>query len=138
MEIFSIYICSFGADGLRLDLEGKILAYDDNETFVIFDGDMGSKLLHSHDTVKLKTPYRCYNGEHFCIDLYLEDGKGRDISIGSVSFYFSYVHCFFNRRICSIIRGRHGFVALHYTIFSDALLAKLRFTLKHHLLERSK
>lgn len=31
---------------------------------------------------------------------------------------------------CSIIQGKHGFAALHYTIFGDAIQSKLKFTLE--------
>ncbi|XP_021736883.1 uncharacterized protein LOC110703389 [Chenopodium quinoa] len=130
MEIFSISIFSYGVDGLRSGVKGKILVSDEYQEFIIFDGCKESDILHSHETsLKLKGSPRCYTGEDLSIILRLEDGKGRNICSGSAWYNFTNVGLFLNTRICSIVCGIHGFAALHYTIFSDAIQAKLRFTL---------
>ncbi|XP_021716033.1 uncharacterized protein LOC110683946 [Chenopodium quinoa] len=126
MEFFSVSICFYGDDGCK-GVTGQISACDEDEDFVLFDGALGYH--NSHETVNPTGPRRSYRGDHFLISVDLEDGEGREISCGCVGYDFSNAHIVYNMRMCSIIRGKHGFAALHYTIFSDAIQSKLKFTL---------
>ena len=47
-----------------------------------------------------------------------------------MGYDFSNAHIVYNMRMCSIIHGKHGFAALHYTIFGDAIQSILKFTLE--------
>uniref|UniRef100_A0A803KRM4 DUF6598 domain-containing protein n=1 Tax=Chenopodium quinoa TaxID=63459 RepID=A0A803KRM4_CHEQI len=127
MEIFSVSVCFYGVNGCE-GLNGKIKACDEEEDFVLFDGALGYH--NSHETVNLTGPRRCYCGDHFSIHVNLKDGEGREISRGCVGYDFSNAQIFYNMRMCSIIRGKHGFAALQYTIFADAIQTKLKFTLE--------
>ncbi|KAL6575308.1 hypothetical protein OROMI_012593 [Orobanche minor] len=140
VEVFSVSICCYDGDddavgGLSLSLNGKILAYDNFRELIIFDGDKKHEmLLHSPETIKLVAPGYCYTGSYFGIEVDVKDeGQGLEISNGYASYDFSTVTGWHNRRICSIIRGKHGYAALHYTIFSDAVQAKLKFTLEPNI-----
>ncbi|KAL6575234.1 hypothetical protein OROMI_012519 [Orobanche minor] len=113
----------------------KILVYDNFRELLIFDGDKKHEmLLHYPETVKLVAPSYCYTGSYFGIEVDVKDeGQGLEISSGYASYDFSTVTGWHNRRICSIVRGKHGYAVLHCTIFSDAVQAKLKFTLEPNI-----
>lgn len=123
MEIFSIYICSYNVQRSSLSLKGYIFCYDMESRVDLFKGGT----VYPDDIVKL-TPFdRCLMGDYFGIQTDLEDDDGRQISKGYAEYDEGNAHRWFNRRICSIIRGKCGYAAVHYSIFQDAVVAYLKF-----------
>ena len=62
----------------------------------------------------------------------LTDNQGREISFGSATYDFHTIGTWRDKQICSVIRGQNGFAAVHYTIFTDAVLAKLSFKIVYN------
>lgn len=57
----------------------------------------------------------------------MTDNQGREISFGCATYDLNNIEDWYDKRICSVIRGQNGFAAVHYTICKDAVLAKLSF-----------
>ncbi|WOH10787.1 hypothetical protein DCAR_0730259 [Daucus carota subsp. sativus] len=113
-------------------LRGKVKCYDCRGCLSIFDSDTGgvftSTSSYNSDIVKLVPDLgRGFVGSHLGIVTELMDNQGREISFGSAKYDFHTIEVWRDKRICSVIRGQNGFAAVHYTIFSDAVLVKLSF-----------
>ncbi|XP_021754788.1 uncharacterized protein LOC110720096 [Chenopodium quinoa] len=68
----------------------------------------------------------------FGIYLDLKDAKGNVFVEGFVSWTFRFFDKWYNKRICSVIRGDHGYVALHYIIIEDGAHAKVNVLVKNN------
>ncbi|KAK1391278.1 hypothetical protein POM88_010334 [Heracleum sosnowskyi] len=125
LEIFSISVCAYDQGDSPLSLKGKVKCYDCRGRLFIFDSD-SEGVSPSGDIVKLVPDLgRGFVGPHLGIETYLNDNQGREISFGSARYGFHTIGGWRDKRICSVIRGQNGFAAVHYTIFRDAILAKL-------------
>ncbi|KNA22728.1 hypothetical protein SOVF_031910 [Spinacia oleracea] len=133
VEVFSISICSSDG-GLTSTVYGKISCIDYIGKFVIFKRDK-KKLervdtLQSDGTVQLGEPGRCYMCPFLCLNFDIKDDQDREICVGYVSHDSAPADSWLNRRLCSVVRGQYGYAAVYYTIFSDALEAKLKCTVE--------
>ncbi|KAK1391239.1 hypothetical protein POM88_010295 [Heracleum sosnowskyi] len=131
LEIFSISVCAYDQgscpEGKAFSLKGKVKCYDCRGRLFIFDSDTEG-VSSSGDIVKLVPDLgRGFVGSHLGIITNLKDNQGREISFGSATYCLHNIEGWRDKRICSVIRGQNGFAAVHYTIFSDAVLAKLSF-----------
>ncbi|XP_021715544.1 uncharacterized protein LOC110683475 [Chenopodium quinoa] len=132
VEVFSIYIGSFGRSGDALQLYGKISSYDYFNVYDIFNRDkMNPVKLHPHTNVVPVEQPHCYEAfrVHFGMFFDLKDVEGHEISRGYLEWNYHSIYGMKDRRICSIVRGRHGFAAVHYTIFEHGVSANLKVTL---------
>ncbi|WOH10785.1 hypothetical protein DCAR_0730257 [Daucus carota subsp. sativus] len=129
LEIFSISVCAYDQGDSAFSLRGKVKCYDCRGCLSIFDSDTGGIFTStSSDIVKLVPDLgRGFVGSHLGIVTELMDNQGREISFGSATYDFDTIKVWRDKRICSVIRGQNGFAAVHYTIFSDAVLVKLSF-----------
>ncbi|KAK1391287.1 hypothetical protein POM88_010343 [Heracleum sosnowskyi] len=125
LEIFSISVCAYDQGDSPFSLKGKVKCYDCRGRLFIFDSDSES-VSTSGNIVKLVPDLgRGFVGSHLGIETYLKDNQGREISFGSARYGLHTIEGWRDKRICSVIRGQNGFAAVHYTMFTDAILAKL-------------
>ncbi|KAL6565234.1 hypothetical protein OROGR_002185 [Orobanche gracilis] len=129
-EVFSISIHSDDGGDVRSPY-GDIWSGDSNGDYLIFDSDKQrlDVILYPDEPLPLLELPRCYVGPHFGVSIGLEGGDGREISYGGLDYDDRTVKPWLDMWMCSVIRGKHGFAAVHYSIFSDAVQAKLKFIL---------
>ncbi|KAK1391285.1 hypothetical protein POM88_010341 [Heracleum sosnowskyi] len=125
LEIFSISVCAYDQGDSPFSLKGKVKCFDGRGCLYIFDSDTEG-VSTSGDIVKLVPDLgRGFVGSHLGIETDLKDNQGREISFGSAIYGPLTIEGNRDKRICSVIRGQNGFAAVHYTIFTDTILAKL-------------
>ncbi|KAK1391247.1 hypothetical protein POM88_010303 [Heracleum sosnowskyi] len=129
LEIFSISVCAYDQDncpeGKTFSLKGKVECFDCIGSLCIFDSD-SEGVSTSGDIVKLVPDLgRGFVGSTLKIVTDLKDNQGREVSFGSAIYNFHNIELWRDKLICSVIRGQNGFAAVHYSIFTDAILAKL-------------
>lgn len=129
LEIFSISVCAYDQDncpqGKTFSLKGKVECIDCIGSLCIFDSD-SEGVSTSGDIVKLVPDLgRGFVGSTLKIVTDLKDNKGREVSFGSAKYNLHNIELWRDKLICSVIRGQNGFAAVHYSIFTGAILAKL-------------
>ncbi|KAK1391249.1 hypothetical protein POM88_010305 [Heracleum sosnowskyi] len=129
LEIFSISVCAYDQDncpeGKTFSLKGKVECFDCIGSLCIFDSD-SEGVSTSGDIVKLVPDLgRGFVGSTLKIVTDLKDNQGREVSFGSAIYNFHNIELWRDKLICSVIRGQNGFASVHYSIFTDAILAKL-------------
>ncbi|KAK1391252.1 hypothetical protein POM88_010308 [Heracleum sosnowskyi] len=129
LEIFSISVCAYDQDncpeGKAFSLKGKVECFDCIGSLCIFDSD-SEGVFTSGDIVKLVPDLgRGFVGSNLKIVTDLKDNQGREVSFGSAIYNLLNIGGWRDKWICSVIRGQNGFAAVHYSIFTDAILAKL-------------
>ncbi|XP_021738723.1 uncharacterized protein LOC110705179 [Chenopodium quinoa] len=105
MEIFSVSVHPICGDCDSFRLKGIIKATDGSRNTVLFDGDKLPVDLFPNENVRLKGPRSCYRGEYFGIYCDLKDDEGREISSGYATYDLSTISSWYNRRICSVVKG---------------------------------
>ncbi|XP_074306795.1 uncharacterized protein LOC141642033 [Silene latifolia] len=129
VEVFSISVC-YEDDLATLGLFGTINVKHVYGNLRLFNRDKKNpQLLHSFESIPLKSFGRCIHGPNFCMEIDLKDRRGDGFCHGYVGYNFHTVKDWLNRRLCSTLKGKKGFVTVHYTIFDDALQLKLKFVL---------
>lgn len=127
LEIFSISVRAYGQGDSEFSLRGKVKCFDCRGCLYIFDSDTGG-VSTSNNIVKLVPDLsRGLVSPHLGIVTELMDNQGREISFGRLTYNYRTIEDWCDMRICSVIRGECGFAAVHYSIFSHAVLAKLSF-----------
>ncbi|CAO2842732.1 unnamed protein product [Amaranthus hypochondriacus] len=122
VEVFSICVCPYVGD--RSFILGGTVEYTDcMGTHEVFNGDKQPSRLYPHQTLPMMEPRCCYTGTNIQMFFDLNDKEGRQLSLGCFSWDFVTITQWYNRRMCSIVRGKDGFAAVHYTAFSDATQA---------------
>ncbi|KAH9612257.1 hypothetical protein KSS87_018772, partial [Heliosperma pusillum] len=74
-----------------------------------------------------------YTSEYFSMRLELKDNEGKVLVEGGISWTDSLVEqpmSWYDKRICSVIRGVHGYAAVFYTIFSKAIEVVIRVSVE--------
>lgn len=127
LEIFSISVCAYDQGDSAFSPRGKVKCYDRRGCLCIFDSDTGGVSTSSNIVKLVPDLGRGFLGSHLGIVTELTDNQGREISFGSATYGFNTLRAWRDKRICSVIRGQNGFAAVHYTIFTNAVLAKLSF-----------
>ncbi|XP_021715647.1 uncharacterized protein LOC110683552 [Chenopodium quinoa] len=123
VELFCVSICSFDDLGDVLSLTGEMDAYEITEIkncFSVHELEVG--ILYP------QLSQYCITAPNFGMFFDLEDAKGHQISRGFLE-YSERILPEYNRRLCSIVPGKHGYAAAYYTVFQDATQARVKFTL---------
>lgn len=123
VEVFSVSIWSFDDVDSPLSISGSILSYYTAQSLDHF----------SHNKMKPGILYpnvtdNCM-GTNFCMDFDLEDSKGQEISRGFLEYDELRADGWYDRRMCSVVPGKQGYAAAYYTIFQDAVKARLKIML---------
>ncbi|KAH9620136.1 hypothetical protein KSS87_008101 [Heliosperma pusillum] len=130
VEVFSVSFCLYDNSSTTLDLVGTINVNDVFGDLLLFSRvEKNPQLLTSFDPIPLKSVGRSIQGPNFYIEIELKDGGGHEICNGYVAYDFHTVVDWLNRRLCSTIKGKTGFVMVHHSIFDYAVEAKIRFIL---------
>lgn len=120
VELFCVSICSF--DG-ALSIAGEIDVYRGLGTLKCFSlKEIKAGILYPRLTCDCLLPT-------FAMTYDLKDAKGHQISEGYLEYNDTRVVRWYNRRVCSVIPGKHGYAAAYYTIVHDAVQARVKFTL---------
>jgi hypothetical protein len=131
LEVFSVYVGSFGDDG-PLHVSGTIKYDDEDNNYTFFERDeMKPEKVFLHKPISLLKTDCCYENGYGCFQMHvdLKDAEAREISKGLINWHTMTVLRWYNKRICSFVPGEHGFACVHYAIFDDAVSAKVRVTL---------
>ncbi|XP_021836885.2 uncharacterized protein [Spinacia oleracea] len=126
VEVFSI---SIGSSDLKppFKLYGNIRV----ECCPIFNRDESSAQI-CFDKIEFKYRYRFgFDAlEDFGIYFKLKDVEGNLSIEGQFSWVTRLLDSWYDKRICSVVRGDHGYVAVHYTIIYDGIQAKVKVLVK--------
>ncbi|KNA12893.1 hypothetical protein SOVF_121300 isoform B [Spinacia oleracea] len=116
-------------------LYGLVHCYDLFHSYDLFsckeeEKEKYTELSYSRNTLLLQEPCSSYIGGQFGVSIILKNDQGSEISKGWIDWNDYQASIWYNRRVCSIIPGKIGFAAVHYTIFSDAVQAGVKVVLK--------
>ncbi|CAO2836194.1 unnamed protein product [Amaranthus hypochondriacus] len=129
VEVFSICVCPYVEnDDCSFILGGTVKMFDFWGTHEVFNGDKQPSRLYPHQTLPMVEPPGCYQGAYIRLEFDLNDEQGRQLSHGFFSWNFHGLRMWYDRRMCSIVHGKDGFAAVHYTVFSDAAQAVVRIS----------
>ncbi|KAH9621035.1 hypothetical protein KSS87_000275 [Heliosperma pusillum] len=131
VEVFSISVCFYGKDSATLDISGTInINHAFGDLLMFYRDEKNPKHLLSCEPIPLESLYRCIEGPDLSLEIDLKDHQGYEICNGYVAYNLHRVSNWLNKRLCSTVKGEHGFATVHHTIFADAVQAKLKFILK--------
>jgi len=126
-EIFSIYV--WGINCEVSGLYGTIKVYDSLDPTPIYCRDSKDPQLFSDDKfVCIEKHYAFTNPQFYVLFNLKEPVENLMISNGRISWSdgmlrYGNAMSWYNKRICSVVRGDHGYATLHYTIFDLAVVA---------------
>ncbi|XP_074290118.1 uncharacterized protein LOC141616858 [Silene latifolia] len=123
VEVFTVFIG--GITDKISALCGTILVDDGGDRFSIYKRDEScSELLQDNGLACIEFNYRAIQNDEFAIILKLNDPVGNfQVSRGDLGYNVGNVRLWYNKRLCSVVRGKDGFAAVHYAIFHDAIQA---------------
>ncbi|KAK9678028.1 hypothetical protein RND81_11G183100 [Saponaria officinalis] len=120
-----------------LKMCGELRVRDNFSRFMLFNRNETNPLIFSknEETIPIDASRRCFSMcENFYMGLDLRDVEGRVLIEGDIIWAENVVQkpisWWYDRRICSVIRGIHGYAAVFYTIFSEARQAEVKVSFK--------
>ncbi|XP_074274481.1 uncharacterized protein LOC141598667 [Silene latifolia] len=126
VEVFTVFVS--GITKKISALCGTIIVDDGSDRFSIYKRDEScSELLPDNGLACIEFNYRSIQNTEFCIILNLKDPVGNvQVSCGDLGWNAGTVESgmmWYNKRLCSVVRGKEGYAAVHYTIFDNAFEA---------------
>ncbi|XP_056689544.1 uncharacterized protein [Spinacia oleracea] len=127
VEVFSILI-----RGINYDVQsvsGTVWIDDGfGDPFYMFQKDKGSceSVLQDDKTLFLLGPERIAPDSDFSLRIDIKDPKwGLELSIGGLQWNYITLgrYTWYDKRLCSVIKGKDGCAVVHHTIFYDAVEA---------------
>ncbi|XP_074304240.1 uncharacterized protein LOC141638954 [Silene latifolia] len=118
----------------ELKICGKMLVCDNWTGFLYFDRKMLNPVILSGnvETIPINVKRRCLNlSEYLAMGIRLKDVEGRVLIEGEISwndYKAKEPISWYDKRICSVIRGKHGYAAVFYSIFSKARQAEVKIS----------
>ncbi|XP_021720742.1 uncharacterized protein LOC110688312 [Chenopodium quinoa] len=136
VEVFSVYVGSF-SPGCTLSVFGTIkyetISFENEfKGYLIFEREeVKPEVVFPYKPISLLKPCNCYEADngYFAMHLDLKDVGGREISNGCMKWHIHKTHRWYDKRICSVVTGEHGFACVHYVIFHEAVSARVRVRL---------
>jgi hypothetical protein len=128
VEIYSVSVYAYGKRPLSLygTIKYSKMYSTMGEKFYMFKRDKGHTVkVNSGDNLPLINADRCYLGGAFEISLNLKDSRGHKIK-GSVVWDYDANGGWYYRLISSVVPSRVGYAAVQYSLFPDAIQAKLK------------
>ena len=128
-EIFSVYVG--GVDCEVSAICGTITVFYSCDPTLIYDKGPDDPEVLNDDKFACIGGNVAFRNVDFTIVIDLKDPiRARKMSKGEFSwcaFRLRVAHSmsWYDKRICSVIRGKHGYAAVHYTIFKSAVKATL-------------
>ncbi|XP_074291550.1 uncharacterized protein LOC141618351 [Silene latifolia] len=134
VEIFTVFV-----DGVAQKISalcGAILIDDGGNKFSIYNRDDSCmEELSDSNFASIEFNFRAIQNDEWSMILYLRDPiNNLEVSNGT----FGWNECalrssaFYNKRLCSVVRGDDGFAVVHYQIFSFSYEAFVTVTLFRH------
>ncbi|XP_074284105.1 uncharacterized protein LOC141608661 [Silene latifolia] len=124
-EVFSVFV---GGINEKISALCGTISVDDGslDRYSIYKRDESCKeFLRDNSLVCIEFNYRAIQNSEFYVILNLTDPVGMlEVSRGYVCFhlgYFGQNMC--ERRLCSIVPGKHGYAAVHFEVFDNAFEA---------------
>ncbi|KAK9734577.1 hypothetical protein RND81_04G149400 [Saponaria officinalis] len=127
VEVFTVFIG--GITEKIHALCGTIIVDDGADKFSIYKRDESScELLPDHGLAGIEVNYRAIDNSEFSITLNLRDPiRNLEVSRGYLGWSVGRTEgnnmVWYEKRVCTVIRGKDGFAAVHYTIFDSAFEA---------------
>ena len=127
VEILSVYIGSISRDISALC--GKIKVYEECIPVCIYDRDPDNYEVLSDDKIACIDEHFALENPELLMATDLKDPiEDLEVSRGEISWNIAKLNracamSWFNKRICSIVRGADGYAALHYIVFDYAIIA---------------
>ena len=127
VEILSLYIGSISCDISALC--GKVKVYEDCLPVCIYDRDPDDYDVLPDDKIACIEQHFALENPQLIITTHLRDPVANlEVSTGEIDWDFgrlehSYAMSWYNKRICSVVRGADGYAALHYIVFDYAIMA---------------
>ncbi|KAK9734573.1 hypothetical protein RND81_04G149200 [Saponaria officinalis] len=127
VEVFTVFI-----DGITEKIHalcGTIIVDDGGDKFSIYKRDESScELLPDHGLACIEVNYRAIDNSEFVITLNLRDPiRNLEVSRGYLAWDVGRTEgnnmVWYEKRVCTVVRGKDGFAAVHYTIFDNAFEA---------------
>ncbi|KAK9748907.1 hypothetical protein RND81_02G089200 [Saponaria officinalis] len=132
VEVFSVFVGGISKNISALC--GAILVNDGGSTYSIYNRDDSClELLSDNGLASIEVNYRAIDNFDFGIILFLRDPVGNlEVSRGSLGWHVGSLKSYmswYNKRLCSVVRGDDGYAAVHYEVFNNAFEAFLEVKL---------
>lgn len=128
MEVFSVFI-GINKDGVSTtSIYGTIEVRDSLDRFKIFEKEESClENLGDNRTLTLQGPLTHCFADLLGMEVDLKDNKGNELCKGYLNWNNgNLTDLWYERRICSVIPGKGGYAALHYTIFNNDVQARVK------------
>ncbi|XP_074307494.1 uncharacterized protein LOC141642553 [Silene latifolia] len=132
MEVYTVMI--HHDTNSELEITGRIGIRDGLASLLLFDrkGLNPLKISGNEETLSIDVKSRCFlMSDYLSMGLKFKDVEGRVFIRGQISWSEYCVEnpmSWYDKRACSIIRGVHGYATVFYTIFSNAVQAKVKIS----------